>query len=215
MSAITDAMLIAFYKGFRVLPDGTVLSPRGNIKKLRLSGTGYLLFSVKVGGKSFSVRVHRLLAYQKYGEKLLIPGVVVRHKNNIKTDNHEENVLIGSPYDNSMDCLKDHRVARCANSVKIRRKLTDDQAMDIRNSTDTCISLAKKHNCSVMTVSRVRRGVLYTPTNGPVKKIRSHLTAAQIKEIKTVHMSVLRTSKKFGVSPFTVGCIRKGVVDPA
>jgi HNH endonuclease len=40
-----------------------------------------------------------LVAYQKFGMAMFEPGIEVRHKNNVRTNNRHENIL-GTHHDN-------------------------------------------------------------------------------------------------------------------
>ena len=77
---------IAYKKGYRVLMDGTPISKRNH-----LNGTncgGYIRLSIRIEGKKEYIMVHRLQAYQKFGDKMFENGLVVRHLNN---NSKEEN----------------------------------------------------------------------------------------------------------------------------
>ena len=47
MSALNETVIVAFGKGYRVQPDGSVISPSGNIRLLSDKG-GYLNFTIKL-----------------------------------------------------------------------------------------------------------------------------------------------------------------------
>lgn len=104
MSKTNAAMLVAVRKGYRVTEDGDVISPLNRKLKLSTKWGDYLAFRVKLyDGTSFSVFVHKLQAYIKFGEKMFEHGVVVRHLNNNKLDNSFDNIAIGTHTDNAMD----------------------------------------------------------------------------------------------------------------
>ncbi len=100
--------------GYRVTKEGDVYSPFSN-KKIKLfgNGHGYKAFSVRLLGYSFSVPVHRLVAFQKYGNKIFEKGIQVRHLNGDSRDNSHDNISIGTAYQNAMDKPKEVRI-RCA-----------------------------------------------------------------------------------------------------
>ena len=73
------ALVKAYRKGYRVLCDGSVVSPSGSTRKpLRFNGA-YQAFTVRVGARSMMVAYHQLCAYQKFGDLALRAGVHVRH----------------------------------------------------------------------------------------------------------------------------------------
>lgn len=88
--------------GYRVSPNGEIV--------LRITGASVPLSSSKRGYKRFQVRerkktclLHRLQAYQKFGESLYEPGIEVRHLNNCGADNCIENIGIGTHSENLSD----------------------------------------------------------------------------------------------------------------
>ena len=102
------ALLFAVFRGYYCDGRGQVFSPKGKIVNGSIGSNGYRTIGVRVifdNGKSekCNIYVHRLQAYQKYGDKIFDKGVVVRHKNNIKTDNEYSNILVGSYSDNYFD----------------------------------------------------------------------------------------------------------------
>lgn len=65
---------VAFEKGYRVSPCGTIISsPYGGTRK-PWSNNGYLCFSITTPEGDGQCSVHRLQAYQKYGEQIYEPG---------------------------------------------------------------------------------------------------------------------------------------------
>lgn len=61
---------------------------------------------------------HRLQAYQKYGDAIYQKGIVVRHLNDVKTDNSISNIAIGSYADNVRDIPLEKKKAMNAKRVK-------------------------------------------------------------------------------------------------
>src|SRR5262245_6634360 len=86
---------VAYQKGYRVSECGTVvMGIRGPMHPRNQEG--YFRFKVNVGGTDVSCPVHRLQAFQKYGDQIYAPGLAVRHKNNNSLDNSLDNILLGS-----------------------------------------------------------------------------------------------------------------------
>lgn len=100
---------IAYEQGYRVV-DGVVYSRRGKVAKPQISN-GYARFTLRVPvryspdrpRRVARVPVHRLVAYQKYGDKALMKGMVVRHIDSDPSNNLPDNILIGTPSQNMMD----------------------------------------------------------------------------------------------------------------
>ncbi len=107
MSKGNEVTKLAHLKGYRVQDDGTVIGLNGNIRSLTLAGRQecrYSVFNTNLGSHgNFPVRVHRLAAYQKFGEAVFQPGIVVRHLDGNPLNNRTENIAIGTQSDNAMD----------------------------------------------------------------------------------------------------------------
>lgn len=111
------AVKYAYDKGYRVNENGCVISPKGMIVKSMINNRGYLLFHVRVCSVNTDVFVHRLCAYQMYGE-LSLTADCVRHLNGNSTDNRPENIQIGTHHDNAMDISKENRIKRSQHNTK-------------------------------------------------------------------------------------------------
>ena len=119
MSKTADAIRVAFRKGYRVSDSGEVTNAVGRVRKCQLRGgntltenTGYRVFNVCGGDRvPRPVPVHRLLAYQMFGEDALVPGKHTRHLDGNSLNNTPSNIAMGSSSDNAMDRPKEDRVA--------------------------------------------------------------------------------------------------------
>src|SRR5271154_4074072 len=91
------AILIAYEKGYRVLDDGTLLSPIGKKMRATPSSVGYPGFAVVIEPlrKQRTVLLHVFAAYCWYGEAAL-DARVVRHKDDVRTHCTRDNILLGS-----------------------------------------------------------------------------------------------------------------------
>ena len=97
---------------------GLVLGEKYRKLKPRVSKKGHL--SVQLG-RGNQILVHRLIYSTIVGE---IPkGMVVRHLNDIPSDNRIENLAIGTQKDNALDCIRNgnHRP-----NIKIPEKCYGD-----------------------------------------------------------------------------------------
>lgn len=109
---ITDRILNALDKGYSVDNDGNVWY-QGKQRKLMNGSRGYLEFSVRFDGYKTpkNVPVHRLQAYQKFGDKVFADGIVVRHLDGNPHNNSIDNIEIGTQQDNSFDIPQQQRIA--------------------------------------------------------------------------------------------------------
>jgi len=108
MNKKQKALLYAYNNEYRVSKDGnTVKGIRVPSLKTSIGGDGYKYFCVHpiIGNKrdKDTVKVHRLQAYQKYGNKVFEKGMQVRHFNNNKLDNSWDNIGIGTASENMLD----------------------------------------------------------------------------------------------------------------
>lgn len=117
---------IAKEKGYYINDQGEAFS---KTKKLKLhyytpypKSSIYYYFKVKVNNKNVKIMVHRLQAYQKYGDELFNDGIVVRHLNGISTDNSVENIGIGTQQENMLDIPKELRVVRAKHASSFAQK---------------------------------------------------------------------------------------------
>ena len=138
---------LAISRGYSVTSDGTIMR-KGNAISAKLNNNGY--YTIRVCGKTISI--HRIQAYQKYGEKLYGPGMETRHINGIRTDNSYGNITIGSHSENMMDRKESDRVASAkyasSKSKLSLPKYSKEIVLAIRNDRDsgmTYRSLMKKY----------------------------------------------------------------------
>jgi hypothetical protein len=151
MSQNNQALRAAFLKGYRVA-NGNVVTPEGKPRAATLYD-GYLSFNFGINAKQIPVKVHRLVAYQKYGEEALVAGRHVRHLDGNPVNNLADNIAIGSAHDNSMDRPKQNRVSHAA---KGRQKFSPEFIQSLREEYLSGIGyrqLSAKHGLPPSTLS--------------------------------------------------------------
>ena len=117
-----NKVLIAHSKGYKVTKEGKVIGVKGDELKLN-NHEGYYRFNFRdLNGKATSVKVHRLQAYQKFGDKMFEEGILVRHLDGDSTNNTWDNIAIGTNSDNMMDIDADVRLARALHATSFTRK---------------------------------------------------------------------------------------------
>lgn len=139
LSKYNRTLLEAYRKGYRVV-DGEVISPfRDEPLKQRINRRGYYEFGVRVKDERFNlvwetrkVQVHRLAAYQKFGEAIFQDGVQVRHLDDNSKNNLEDNIGIGTQQDNMMDRSPEKRLKLSVNAATKLRKFDDETVAEIR-----------------------------------------------------------------------------------
>jgi hypothetical protein len=93
----------AHRRGYRVRADGTLLNPTGRRIRGFLAGSRYFRFTYREAGQCFNVLVHRLAAYQCFGEATFARGTNVRHQDDQPLDNRRQRLLLGTCRDNRLD----------------------------------------------------------------------------------------------------------------
>ena len=122
-----DKVIIAFKKGYRSDKDGQVTSNRGYLNCFK-NNKGYMQFSsARIDGLQRQISVHRLQAYQKYGNSMFEDGIVVRHLNGVRDDNSWDNIAIGTESDNRMDIPQHIRVASALYASSFNQKYDKDE----------------------------------------------------------------------------------------
>jgi len=142
---------LAYERGYRVLECGSVVNEKGKILAGGLNKKKYRCITIRVKGVSRHPLVHKMQAYQKYGDAMFEEGIQVRHLNGDSLDNSFDNIAIGTCSDNQMDKPEYIRKkSAIAASSKIR-KFSDDVVSEIKNDHKEGLSytkLMKKYNIS-------------------------------------------------------------------
>jgi hypothetical protein len=137
ISANLNRVLLAYERGYRV-KNGEVISPfTGKQRKLNIGkqyGYERYRFNIRdeITKNAYPVEVHKLVAYQKYGNELLKPEIEVRHLDGNSLNNLEENIAIGTRIENALDIPQEIRLTRSINASTANRKFTDLEMEEIR-----------------------------------------------------------------------------------
>lgn len=129
---------------------GGVRKYKSQLKKIRLNTRGYLRCNLKKDGKRYDFTVHRLVAlsFLKEDKK----RVFVNHKNGIKTDNKLENLEWCTLSENTEHAVKNRL---------IKTKLSDKEAMEIKNSKLSNRKLSKIYDIGSTVIWRIKNGKAY------------------------------------------------------
>lgn len=112
-------LLEAFSKGYRVI-DNKVFSPKGKCLSLKLTGTKtkYYSFSIRNSNNECSpIMVHKLLAYQKFGDGVF-EHETIRHLDGNSLNNTESNLALGTQLENILDIPLEKRRQKSSNANK-------------------------------------------------------------------------------------------------
>lgn len=116
MSKQEEITRLSIEKGYTVDENGKAYNKDGKELSLSKGPKGYLSFNIRINGsKPTRLFIHRLQAYQKFGDVIFDEEVVVRHKNGLSTDNSFKNIEIGSQSENMMDIPKVKRSINSSN----------------------------------------------------------------------------------------------------
>jgi hypothetical protein len=152
------ALLYAYTKGYRVLHNGALISPKGRQLKATLSN-GYPTF--KVGGyrKQRGVLLHMFAAYCWFGDAVF-DAECVRHLDDVRSNCVYGNLALGSRKDNAADLSEETRlrVGRNANGARHartaeRRAVRDQQVIRLIAEGKTHREIAR-----IVNVDRTRVG---------------------------------------------------------
>jgi len=102
-------------RGYKVDDLGNVISKFGVKRKLNINNRGYYYFSVRFCDKVRMILVHRLKAYNLFGDALFEKDIEVRHLDGNKLNNSTGNIKIGTHSDNMMDIPKEKRILNASN----------------------------------------------------------------------------------------------------
>lgn len=132
MSQAKAALIHAYEKGYRVRDNLVYGIVKKEPLKLRCSHSGYLFFGITIGKKVLKVFLHRLVAYEKYQDKLFGQNIVVRHLNGNRKDNSFDNICIGTQTENMLDRDPKERLKHAIKASSFIRRFTNDQVMQIK-----------------------------------------------------------------------------------
>lgn len=142
-----DRVVKAFDLGYRVLDNGDVVKC-GKKRKLYYNKRNkygkYYCFGIKIGVITYSVPVHLLMAYQKYGERYLT-AQCVRHLNGNSLDNSIDNIEIGTFSDNMLDIPKEVRIRK---SALANRKYNSDEIRIYRENGHSYKEIMERYGIS-------------------------------------------------------------------
>ena len=140
----------------------TVSRPCKRVRAERQIATGYLHVRAMLGGVRHTAYAHRLVWMHVNGP---IPdGLVMNHKNGIKSDNRPSNLEVVTPSENQKHAIHVLKVGTFVDQWGEKNhaaKLTDSQVREIRRRRATgerLIPIAKDFGVAFQTVSRIARG---------------------------------------------------------
>lgn len=116
-------------RGYFVDNSGQMFTPNRTLVQTK-NRQGYIKCTVSINGKNKTLTAHRLVAYNKYKDKIYEAGVVVRHLDGDKLNNKYNNICIGSNLDNCLDIPAEERLERALNATKKTIKYDADEVLN-------------------------------------------------------------------------------------
>jgi hypothetical protein len=138
LSQSSQEIIEAYDNGYRCTRDGHIILNNKCVSLIRkeFKGTGqvtptpyYLFIPEYRGSNENPIRVHRFVAYCKYGLEAF--SHLVRHHNNNSLDNSWDNLLLGTTRDNTLDIPVEIRRERAQRAGLKKRKLTEEDEKNI------------------------------------------------------------------------------------
>ena len=135
----------------------------------KVAKSGYPVIGTRIRslGINKSIGVHRIVAYQKYGDAIFSDGVQVRHINNNKLDFSCGNIEIGTAFDNHNDNSRETNEAKLKSARSAAKSLRvlpieELESMILDRSKGMHFrAIAKKYGRSLSTVHYAISGRTY------------------------------------------------------
>lgn len=129
LSKTQQAIKSYYDKGYRVI-NGNIVSPKGRVLKTYTNKDNYETVGVRVNGQMITLPVHRLLAYQKFGEAAFAEGIVTRHLDSNPSNNLDDNIIIGTQAENMMDKSEEVRISTAKYASTFNTKYNHDEVKE-------------------------------------------------------------------------------------
>ncbi len=156
-------------KRYTVTEDGRLLRPDGSEIQPSRNARGYPHIGMRIRPLKIDqkILIHRIVAYQKYGESVFESGIMVRHLDGNKGNFRPDNIAIGTArdnhYDNGEEWLK--RLPEEGRKINRKRRMFSlDQAREIRRRNqegEGYLTLARAYECSKSTIRGICRYEVY------------------------------------------------------
>lgn len=129
------------------------------LKRYLSKQKGKQYYSVKVRG--WPRQVHRLICEAFHGKPPEGKSFAL-HRDDVKTNNHADNLYWGSIHDNAKDAVANKRLAY--GTKNHRSKITEKEVREIRESKLSGPKLAEKYGLHNTTIYRIKSGKYWGDT---------------------------------------------------
>ena len=124
-----DKAKIAFLKGYRISDSGRIFNKKNEEINGTIGNCGYKVLSFRMRNLEYKITIHRLLAYQKYGDLMFNEGIVVRHKDGNQLNNSFDNIIIGTQSENRMDIPEHIRFSLALHAASFLKKYDHEEVI--------------------------------------------------------------------------------------
>jgi len=162
LSKRNRALIAAIEKGYHATEDRVVIGSSGKKLKLQTAPSGRKCFGVWYESAVVMICVHRLIAYQKFGDALFQEGMEVRHLDNNYLNNAPKNIALGTHQDNVCDEPSGFRSYESVDRKQIAREASPLNWSDVKeirklysSGEYTQRQLAEQFGVSRKTISNV------------------------------------------------------------
>jgi len=196
------AMLIAYEKGYRVDSCGVLIGPGGENCSVNLSSTRYPIksFQIEKGTPGISMYLHKLMAYQKFGEAMFEPGIQVRHLNGNRSDCSFGNIAIGTQSQNMLDIPKEKRGASIK-AANARKKTPDEMIARVGQDWSSGIripELCKKYRLKDYCIQKILQRYRVEILGEKIKPFIPKFDEDDIRDIRIACGMNNRTQREIG-----------------
>ncbi len=166
MSRTFDHAVEAYNRGYYVDDEGVVQGPRG-VRVVSAGHNDFMRFSLADKarpGKHINVAVHKLAAYQLYGDEVANPKWRIKHKDYDRHNNRPDNIELATHSDIMLGTPQTQRWLYGVNAAKKRRRLSDAQLVEfraMRAAGATLSKLVKHFGIAKSTASYIMNGKTY------------------------------------------------------
>ena len=162
-----DAITYILSRWYSINERGELLRPDSSVAPTHPDQWGYLEYTTRArnhpvhGNWCIAVPVHRLVAYQKYGEAIFNRDLCICHTDNDKRNNSPSNLRLDTPSGNCQDKPKEMRVRCALAAARAQAKLTDADVAYIRSNKMKLKDIQLRYGVSKSCASKVRAGRTY------------------------------------------------------
>lgn len=144
-----------FEKGYTIDSKGIVYNKK--FEKLKLTEeSGYYYITIRIPDSKIPVkiRIHRLQAYKKFGDKIFEKGIVVRHLNGNSKNNCYDNIEIGTQSENMYDKSINER-----NPIKFENRDNKDEILNLIIKGNSITSISKEFDVPRSTLNDIKKKI--------------------------------------------------------